>query len=100
LQVKIAKYVQEILQFSLVDVRIKSGKNPLLLESLSSLGIPGEFGFSKTVAEVRPVRHTLEKGIKSGPRMLGRPSTEKNFCPTGFSTSAHWQNSGLHHRTV
>jgi CheY-like chemotaxis protein/GAF domain-containing protein len=42
LQAKIAKYVQEIMCYSIVDIRVKSEKNPLLLESLFSFGIPEE----------------------------------------------------------
>jgi len=42
LRTKIAKYVQEILQFSAVEVRVKSEKNPLLLEPLFALGIAEE----------------------------------------------------------
>ena len=42
LQAKIAKYVQEILQYSFVEIRVKSGKNPLFLEPLFSFGIPDE----------------------------------------------------------
>jgi len=42
LQAKIAKYVQEILEFSCVEIRVKSLKNPLLLESLFALGISEE----------------------------------------------------------
>ena len=42
LQVKIAKYVQEILQHAFVEIRVKSEKNPLLLEPLFAFGIPEE----------------------------------------------------------
>ena len=42
LKAKIAKYVQEILQFSYVEIRVKSAKNPLLLESLFAFGISEE----------------------------------------------------------
>ena len=42
LQAKIAKYTREILQFPLVEIRVKSEKNPLLLESLFAFGIDEE----------------------------------------------------------
>ena len=42
LQAKIAKYTQEILQFSLVEIRVKSEKNPLLLEPLFAFGLDEE----------------------------------------------------------
>jgi len=42
LKAKIAKYVHEILQYSLVDIRVKSEKNPFLLEPLFAFGIPEE----------------------------------------------------------
>jgi len=42
LQAKIAKYVQEILRFSFVDIRVKSAKNPFLLEPLFAFGISEE----------------------------------------------------------
>ena len=42
LKAKIAKYVQEILKFPFVDIRVKSEKNPLLLEPLFAFEIPEE----------------------------------------------------------
>ena len=42
LKAKIAKYVQEILRYHFVDIRVKSEKNPLLLEPLFAFGIPEE----------------------------------------------------------
>ena len=42
LKAKIAKYVQEILKFPFVDIRVLSEKNPLLLEPLFTFGIPDE----------------------------------------------------------
>ena len=42
LRAKIAKYVHEILKFSFVEIRVKSEKNPLLLELLFDFGIPEE----------------------------------------------------------
>jgi GAF domain-containing protein/CheY-like chemotaxis protein len=39
---KIAKYVEEILEFPFVEIRVKSEKNPLLLEPLFSFGISEE----------------------------------------------------------
>jgi len=42
LQAKIANYVQEILQFPFVDIRVKSEKKPLLLEPLFAFGVPEE----------------------------------------------------------
>ena len=40
LQAKIAKYVQEILKYTFVEIRVKSEKNPFLLEPLFAFGIP------------------------------------------------------------
>ena len=40
LQAKIAKYVKEILNFAYVEIRVKSEKNPRLLEPLFAFGIP------------------------------------------------------------
>ena len=42
LRAKIIKYVQEILDYSFVEIRVKSEKNPLLLEPLFSFGLPEE----------------------------------------------------------
>ena len=42
LQAKIAKYVQDILKFSYVEIRVKSEKNPSLLEPLFAFGISDE----------------------------------------------------------
>jgi CheY-like chemotaxis protein len=42
LKAKIAKYTQDILQFASVEVRVKSEKQPLLLEPLFSFGIAEE----------------------------------------------------------
>ena len=42
LQAKITKYVQEILKYAFVEIRVKSEKNPLLLEPLFAFGIPEE----------------------------------------------------------
>jgi len=42
LQAKIAKYVREILNFAFIEIRVKSEKNPLLLEPLFAFGIPEE----------------------------------------------------------
>ena len=42
LQAKIAKYTQEILKFSYVELRVKAERDPLLLEPLFSFGIPEE----------------------------------------------------------
>jgi len=39
---KIAKYVEEILEFPFVEIRVKSEKNPLLLEPLFSFGMSEE----------------------------------------------------------
>ena len=40
LQGKIAKYIREILYYTLVDIRVKSEKDPLLLETLFAFGFP------------------------------------------------------------
>ena len=42
LQAKIAKYVKEILNYSFIEIRVKSEKDPLLLEPLFAFGIPEE----------------------------------------------------------
>ena len=42
LQAKIAKYVREVLKFDYVEIRVKSERNPLLLESLFAFGISEE----------------------------------------------------------
>jgi len=42
LQAKIRKYIREILNFSFVEIRVKSEKNPLILEPLFSFGISEE----------------------------------------------------------
>ena len=42
LQAKIAKYAQKILEFSVVEVRVKSERKPLLLETLFAFGISEE----------------------------------------------------------
>ena len=42
LKAKIGKYVQEILRFHFVDIRVKSEQNSLLLEPLFTFGIPEE----------------------------------------------------------
>ena len=42
LQARIAKYVQEILKYAFVEIRVKSEKSPLLLEPLFAFGIPEE----------------------------------------------------------
>ena len=42
LQAKIAKYIHEILKFSYVEIRVKSVKHPLLLESLFAFGMSEE----------------------------------------------------------
>ena len=42
LRAKIAKYVQEILQFSSVEIRVKCERNPLLLEPLFAFGMSDE----------------------------------------------------------
>ena len=42
LQAKIAKYVQEILKFQFVEIRVRAEKNPHILEPLFSFGIPEE----------------------------------------------------------
>ena len=42
LQAKIAKYTQEILKFSYVEIRVKAERNPLLLEPLFAFGISEE----------------------------------------------------------
>jgi hypothetical protein len=42
LRAKIAKYVQETLEFTFVEIRVKSEKNPRLLESLFSFGLSEE----------------------------------------------------------
>jgi GAF domain-containing protein/CheY-like chemotaxis protein len=42
LRAKIAKYTQEILQFSFIEIRVKSEKNPFLLEPLFAFGLSDE----------------------------------------------------------
>jgi CheY-like chemotaxis protein len=42
LRAKIAKYTQEVLKFSSIEIRVKSERDPLLLEPLFSFGIPEE----------------------------------------------------------
>jgi CheY-like chemotaxis protein/GAF domain-containing protein len=42
LRAKIAKYTQEILKFNFVEIRVKSERNPLLLEPLFAFGLSEE----------------------------------------------------------
>ena len=42
LQAKIAKYVQEILKFPFVEIRVRAERNPHILEPLFAIGIPEE----------------------------------------------------------